>query len=65
MYVIYISAAPFLASFIYLDKINYFGNYLMLRIYKKKLKSHDRRGLLSKKFSDKCKKGFPRNFRRS
>ena len=37
----------------------------MLRTYQKKFKSHDRKDLLSSEFSDKCKKVFPRNFRRS
>ena len=31
----------------------------------KKNKSHDRNHLLNSKFSDKCKKRFPQNFRRS
>ena len=56
-----------MVSLTYLDKklSNYFGNSSMLRRYQKKLKSHDRKDLLSSKFSNKCKKGFPRNFRRS
>ena len=54
-----------------MDKIlsNYFGNTLMLRRYqkkkKKKIKSHDKKDLLSSKFSNKCKKGFLRNIRRT
>ena len=49
-----------MASLILLDKmlINYTGNSSMLRIYKKILKSHDRKDVLSSKLSDKCKKGF-------
>ena len=37
----------------------------MLRIYQKELKNHDRKDLLSSKFSDKCEKGFTQNFGRS
>ena len=54
--------------------INYFDNSSMLTTYQKKKKkkkkkkkekkSHYRKDLLSSKFPDKCKKGFPRNFRR-
>ena len=43
--------------------INYFHNSLMLSIYIKKIKSHDRKNLLSSKFSEKCKKSFSQNFK--
>ena len=53
--------------------INYFDNSSMLTTYQKKKKkkekkkekkSHNINDILSSKFPDKCKKGFPRNFRR-
>ena len=40
--------------------INYFGNSSMLSIYQTFFeKKHDRKDLLSSKFSEKFKKGFP------
>ena len=45
--------------------LDYFGNSSMLSMYQFFLKkSHDRKDLLSTKFSDKCRKDFPQNFRR-
>ena len=68
---IYVYICKYINIYIKLDKldkldkmlINYFDNSSMLSIYQKKiLKSHDGKDLLSSKFSDKCKKGFPAKF---
>ena len=48
--------------------INCFGYSSILKIYQQKLKSHDRKDLLSSKFLDKFKKGCKKvmeNFRKS
>ena len=46
--------------------INDFVNSSVLSVnHKTFLKTHNRKDLLSSKLSGKCKKGFPRNFRRS
>ena len=54
-----------MASITSLNKmlINYFGNSKMLRIYKKRLKSHDRKDLLSSKFQINVKRDIRRSWK--